>query len=904
MTNLQPLLGHRPTVNLPLGQSRRILSGLSDVFRTATQQPRLTESLDYENIQNQVSMEYEFKRNDGTKRRFYGYTGRTMGKFFVTSVTGVITGIVAVVLGQTTEILHEWKNERLLATTVEDSLLQAWAHHMTYSILLVLAAGMLVQLWCPSAAGAGVAPVMAYLNGSFIPNLLNFKTLFTKFVGTICGCAANLAVGPEGPMVHMGACIAACISQADCSAACCLGCCGVRQKRTVLGDPERQKRCRLCRSFDDTDHREFVSAGTACGLAAAFGAPIGGVLFSMEEACSYWSRKVAWRCFLAAMLSAFVLSELNPTDEAGMLSFDTSGINMGNRAWLYEAPLLAACAMLTGFMGACFNILRNSVSKIRVNKRAHLLRILEVAFLGAITVTVMFGVIRAAGTCVRPPPSNLTARSQRERVLNFAALERFRQVFSLDTRDYGLRWRCPEGEYNDLATAFFASPDATIKHLFSINRERPDHYKAQLSDMLTPEFWKCGVGRGNNCKYTTKSLAIFGLTYLILMGISTGLAVPAGMFMPSIMVGSAFGATFGIILEQLLPLNWNIYPGVYALVGATSVLGGVFRASISLVVIMVEGTRGIEFLFGVIVAVVVSNWVAQHVHHHGVYESELEQDGNIHFLRLEPPRKLKTMLAREVMASPVIGLRPVESVNVICQVLRCCTHNGFPVFASNEEGVTDRRVTGLILRSQLLVLLRRGHFQDSHGRLIKQVDDVQQENIAINSEMRHFYNHGNSRSFDPEKMDALAQELSLEREGTDTRDLYLNLRPFMNQAVITVREETSAARCHEIFIALCLRHLCVVDAGNRLVGIITRKDLDRHAGKGSWRLTKPPSMPSSSTLQQDEELARLAGHPGRGAVMGRAYPSTNLLSSMPYTIPEQRALARAGPSPQNTPPDK
>eukprot|EP00191_Tetraselmis_sp_GSL018_P024340 CAMPEP_0177621556 /NCGR_PEP_ID=MMETSP0419_2-20121207/27649_1 /TAXON_ID=582737 /ORGANISM="Tetraselmis sp., Strain GSL018" /LENGTH=345 /DNA_ID=CAMNT_0019121483 /DNA_START=213 /DNA_END=1247 /DNA_ORIENTATION=+ len=345
MTNLQPLLGHRPTVNLPLGQSRRILSGLSDVFRTATQQPRLTESLDYENIQNQVSMEYEFKRNDGTKRRFYGYTGRTMGKFFVTSVTGVITGIVAVVLGQTTEILHEWKNERLLATTVEDSLLQAWAHHMTYSILLVLAAGMLVQLWCPSAAGAGVAPVMAYLNGSFIPNLLNFKTLFTKFVGTICGCAANLAVGPEGPMVHMGVVLqpvfpkqtavspaarflffrplfGRCpwagnhqILYADApshnvlvcgipGAACCLGCCGVRQKRTVLGDPERQKRCRLCRSFDDTDHREFVSAGTACGLAAAFGAPIGGVLFSMEEACSYWSRKVAWRCFLAAMLSA------------------------------------------------------------------------------------------------------------------------------------------------------------------------------------------------------------------------------------------------------------------------------------------------------------------------------------------------------------------------------------------------------------------------------------------------------------------------------------------------------------------------------------------------------------------------------------------------------------------------
>ena len=42
-------------------------------------------------------------------------------------------------------------------------------------------------------------------------------------------------------------------------------------------------------------------------LQAAFGAPIGGVLFSMEEACSYWSRKVAWRCFLCAAVAAFTI---------------------------------------------------------------------------------------------------------------------------------------------------------------------------------------------------------------------------------------------------------------------------------------------------------------------------------------------------------------------------------------------------------------------------------------------------------------------------------------------------------------------------------------------------------------------------------------------------------------------
>lgn len=101
----------------------------------------------------------------------------------------------------------------------------------------------------------------------------------------------------------------------------------------------------------------------------------------------------------------------------------------------------------------------------------------------------------------------------------------------------------------------------------------------------------------------------------------------------------------------------------------------------------------------------------------------------------------------------------------------------------------------------------------------------------------------------------------------------------MNRAVITVREETSAARCHEIFIALTLRHLCVVDAGNRLVGIITRKDLDRHAGDGAWRLTAPPLVPTPSLEAREEELARLAGHPSRGPVIGRAYPSSGNLSN-------------------------
>ncbi len=62
------------------------------------------------------------------------------------------------------------------------------------------------------------------------------------------------------------------------------------------------------------------------------------------------------------------------------------------------------------------------------------------------------------------------------------------------------------------------------------------------------------------------------------------------------------------------------------------------------------------------------------------------------------------MRAMDVMRSDVLTLPPSPTVAQVVRVLRSCSHNGFPVLTPT------RTVLGLVLRSQLLVLLRNQVF--------------------------------------------------------------------------------------------------------------------------------------------------------------------------------------------------
>jgi chloride channel 3/4/5 len=136
-----------------------------------------------------------------------------------------------------------------------------------------------------SAAGSGVAEVKVILSGFVLHGYLGVRTLVIKTAGLILSVASGLSLGKEGPYVHIATCIG-------------------------------NIACRLFSKYNHNDgkRREVLSASAASGVAVAFGAPIGGVLFGLEEVSYYFPPKTLFRTFFCCIVSGYVLLPRRLTD--------------------------------------------------------------------------------------------------------------------------------------------------------------------------------------------------------------------------------------------------------------------------------------------------------------------------------------------------------------------------------------------------------------------------------------------------------------------------------------------------------------------------------------------------------------------------------------------------------------
>jgi H+/Cl- antiporter ClcA len=718
----------------------------------------------------------------------------------------------------------------------------AFCGFIATSCAYALVGAALTAYLAPSAAGSGISEIKCILNGIILPQVLNMKTMVIKVCGLIFAVSSGLPVGREGPIIHTGAIVAAGLTQG---------------RRSLFGFNTSWS---IFPEFrNDKEKRDFVACGAAAGVAAAFGAPIGGVLFTIEEGATHWHRALVWRTFFCAVVTTwinFVLLSGVDGNWGAMTSgamFDFGTFSMGKLSWQsWELVFFVTIGAMGGVIGAAFSALQTRITKVRmrmVPATKPLRRVLEVVAIIALKVGLEFALTFAFSECKDRPKASPNIEAS-----YMSSLQSF---------------YCDPDMYNEMASLWIAPPEDSIKLLF--------HFAEPL-----------GLG----------VLASFFSVYILLMVLTYGISVPSGVFIPAILAGSALGRLFGELLHLALP-SASIHAGIYSLVGAAAVLGGVTRMTISLAVIILETTGNYEFALPITFALLMSRFVGNWFNE-GIYDVHIE-------LRKWPllpdhiPRALARKLrVRDIMSKNPVSVAEVEQVGVVWDMLHNTTHNTFPVTFSHVStpGKTCT-FAGIITRRELAVLIQRGAFHSSQGvlmhlreqRLSTIMSSVTKASLArflpqpkLSRAGSKFINNAGLSFVQPSLQTASEGHLELSTGGrvisrqtaegeqaldaeqvarllsdnahgqqqfgsganllqydefqesypkmpnidaitlTEAqRHMYMDLRPYLSRTPYMVHVDSPIARAYELFRLLALRHLCVVEDGN-VVGILTRHE--------------------------------------------------------------------------------
>uniref|UniRef100_A0A453H4X7 Chloride channel protein n=3 Tax=Aegilops tauschii TaxID=37682 RepID=A0A453H4X7_AEGTS len=126
--------------------------------------------------------------------------------------------------------------------------------------------------------------------------------------------------------------------------------------------------------------------------------------------------------------------------------------------------------------------------------------------------------------------------------------------------------------------------------------------------------------------------------------VTFGTAVPAGQFVPGIMIGSTYGRLVGMSVVKFYK-KLNVDEGTYALLGAASFLGGSMRMTVSLCVIMVEITNNLQLLPLIMLVLLISKAVGDFFNE-GLYEEQARLKG-IPLLDSRPKQVMRNMNAKD-----------------------------------------------------------------------------------------------------------------------------------------------------------------------------------------------------------------------------------------------------------------
>jgi CIC family chloride channel protein len=99
-----------------------------------------------------------------------------------------------------------------------------------------------------------------------------------------------------------------------------------------------------------------------------------------------------------------------------------------------------------------------------------------------------------------------------------------------------------------------------------------------------------------------------------------------GIFGPSLFIGAMLGGSVGTLAHHLLP-TYTATPGAYALVGMGAVFAGIVRAPMTSVLMIFEMTQDYAVIVPLMIANLVSLFIASRLQQEPIYEAPAVQDG-------------------------------------------------------------------------------------------------------------------------------------------------------------------------------------------------------------------------------------------------------------------------------------
>lgn len=167
----------------------------------------------------------------------------------------------------------------------------------------------------PMCTGSGIPQIKGILQGDM--SMRWFSVLWSKIIGGVLAIGAGMSLGREGPSVQIGACVGQGLSQTS--------------RRTRF------------------ESRILMTAGAGAGLAAAFNAPLAGVIFGLEE-----MQKTISPALLLTGITASITAATVTEVVFGMSPVFSMGYLLPLPLNLFD--VLVVAGIVIGLLGRLFNI--------------------------------------------------------------------------------------------------------------------------------------------------------------------------------------------------------------------------------------------------------------------------------------------------------------------------------------------------------------------------------------------------------------------------------------------------------------------------------------------------------------------------------------------------------------------